>query len=102
MTEDFRRHYINVAAAALVAALPTGANAKPASRGTTAAQVAASFDMDHNEDDHDVYIETVPRKGHGHLDCSLVDNVLVAQMMQDRSLANNVLVAKMMQRQWEV
>jgi hypothetical protein len=82
MTENFKQHYISIVAAALVAALPTGTNAKPASRGTTTAQVAASFDMDHDEDDHDVYIETVPRKGYAQLDRSLVDNVLVAQMMQ--------------------
>jgi hypothetical protein len=86
MAEDFRRHYINVAAAALVAALPTGANAKPASRGTTAAQVAASFGMDHNDDDYD-RIETVPRKGQGQIDKSLVNNVLVAQMMQRQQAA---------------
>jgi hypothetical protein len=82
MTENFKQHYISIVAAALVAALPTGTNAKPASRGTTTAQVAASFDMDHDEDDHDVDIETVPRKGYAQLDRSLVDNVLVAQMMQ--------------------
>jgi hypothetical protein len=81
MTENFKQHYISTVAAALVAALPTRANAKPASRGTTASQVAASFDMDHDDDDYD-RIDTVPRKGHGHLDRSLVDNVLVAQMMQ--------------------
>ena len=81
MADDFRRHYINTVAAALVAALPTGTNAQPVSRGTTAAQVAASFDMDHDDDDYD-RIETVPRKGHGQIDKSLVSNIVAAEMMR--------------------
>jgi hypothetical protein len=81
MTENFKQHYISTVAAALVAALPTDTNAKPASRGTTAAQVAASFDMDHNDDDYD-RIETVPRKGHGQIDKSLVSNIVAAEMMR--------------------
>jgi hypothetical protein len=80
MTENFKQNYISTVAAALVVALPTRANAKLASRGTTAAQVAASFDMDHNDDDYE-RIETVPRK-HAELDRSLVNNVLIAQLMQ--------------------
>jgi hypothetical protein len=114
MTQDFKQHYIATVAAALVAALPTGTNAKPASRETTApesrgttpaptpAQVAASFGVEYDEDDHDVYIETVPIKGHGQLDPILVNNVLAEQMMKDPSFANKVLVARMMQRQREV
>jgi hypothetical protein len=33
-------------------------------------------------DDEDERIETVPRKNHGQLDRSLVNNVLIAQLMQ--------------------
>jgi hypothetical protein len=67
MTEDFRRHYINTAAAALVAAM----------RPAKAKQQAAALDAD---DDYE-RIETVPRK-HAELDRSLVNNVLIAQLMQ--------------------
>jgi hypothetical protein len=67
MTEDFRRHYINTAAAALVAAM----------RPVKAKQQAAALDAD---DDYE-RIETVPRK-HAELDRSLVNNVLIAQLMQ--------------------
>jgi hypothetical protein len=81
MTENFKRHYISIVAAALVGALPTGTNAKPDSRGTTAAQVAASFDMDRNDDDYD-RVETVPRKGHGQIDKSLVSNIVATEMMR--------------------
>jgi hypothetical protein len=68
MNQDFRQHYISIAAAALVAAM----------RPAKAKQEAAALDAD---DDYD-RVETVPRKGHGHLDRSLVNNVLIAQLMQ--------------------
>ena len=69
MNQDFRQHYISMAAAALVAAMrPVKAKLQP----------AAALDAD---DDYE-RIETVPRKNHGQLDRSLVNNVLVAQMMQ--------------------
>jgi hypothetical protein len=68
MTEDFRQHYISIAAAALVAAM----------RPAKAKQQAAALDAD----DEDERIETVPRKNQGQLDRSLVNNVLIAQLMQ--------------------
>jgi hypothetical protein len=81
MTENFKQNYISTVAAALVAALPTRTSTKPArSRGMTANEVAASFNLEH-EDEDEGPIETVPRK-HAELDRSLVNNVLVAQMMQ--------------------
>ena len=68
MTEDFKQHYVSVAAAALVAAMrPVKAKLQP----------AAALDAD---DDYE-RIETVPRK-HAELDRSLVNNVLIAQWMQ--------------------
>jgi hypothetical protein len=70
MNQDFRQHYISTVAAALVAALPTGKRTKP--------QTAAALDVD---DDYD-RIETVPRKGHGQIDKSLVSNIVAAEMMR--------------------
>ena len=67
MNQDFRQHYISIAAAALVAAM----------RPAKAKQQAAALDAD---DDYE-RIETVPRK-HTELDRSLVNNVLIAQLMQ--------------------
>ena len=67
MNQDFRQHYISIAAAALVAAM----------RPAKAKQQAAALDAD---DDYE-RIETVPRK-HAELDRSLVNNVLIAQLMQ--------------------
>ena len=68
MTEDFRQNYINIAAAALVAAM------RPAKAKLQAAAALGA------EDDYE-RIETVPRK-HGELDRSLVNNILIAQLMQ--------------------
>ena len=67
MNQDFGQHYISIAAAALVAAM----------RPAKAKQQAAALDAD---DDYE-RIETVPRK-HAELDRSLVNNVLIAQLMQ--------------------
>jgi hypothetical protein len=68
MTEDLRQQRISDLAAALVAASRLVKTNKP-----QAAAVA---------DDEDERIETVPRKNHGQLDRSLVNNVLIAQLMQ--------------------
>jgi hypothetical protein len=69
MNQDFRQQRISDLAAALVAALPTGKRTK--------LQAAAALDA---EDDYE-RIETVPRK-RAELDRSLVNNVLIAQLMQ--------------------
>jgi hypothetical protein len=63
MTQDFKQHYIATVGAALVAALPTRASTKPApSRGMTPKEVAASFNMEYDEDDGP--IDTVKNKNH--------------------------------------
>jgi hypothetical protein len=63
MTQDFKQHYIATVGAALVAALPTRASTKPApSRGMTPKEVAASFNMEYDEDDGP--IDTVKNPNH--------------------------------------
>jgi hypothetical protein len=63
MTENFKQNYISTVAAALVAALPTRTSTKPArNRGTTPKEVAASFNMEYDEDDGP--IDTVKNPNH--------------------------------------
>jgi hypothetical protein len=51
MTQEFKQRRISDLAAALVAALPTGKRSKAANTApTTAAEVAATFGMDYDED----------------------------------------------------
>jgi hypothetical protein len=70
MTENFRQNYINTVAAALVAALPTGKRTK---------QPAAALDA---EDEDDVVVQGDRNPNYGKIDRGLVNNVLIAQLMQ--------------------
>jgi hypothetical protein len=63
MTENFKQNYISTVAAALVAALPTRTSTKPArNRGTTPKEVAASFNMEYDEDEDEGPIDTIKNK----------------------------------------
>jgi hypothetical protein len=68
VNQDFRQQRISDLAAAIVAASRLVKRTK--------LQAAAVADDDYEP------IETVPRKNHGQLDRSLVNNVLIAQLMQ--------------------